>query len=145
MDLCKDVPAVVRQKLGSQGDAFQKLRKASFAECLGEQIALRLSPCCRNVGRNDCAFLLRGASERVPRAQLQDVRSFPGIEPRTSEAGLDPPRMQVAPSDARKLQELDMSECNRVPAAAWQRLARWEQLRKAKFEKRLGRRLLRRS
>ena len=77
--------------------------------------------------------------------QLQDVRSFPGIEARTSEAGLDPPRMQVAPSDARKLQELDMSECNRVPAAAWQRLARWEQLRKAKFEKRLGRRLLRRS
>ena len=76
--------------------------------------------------------------------QLQDVRSFPGIEARTSEAGLDPPRMQAAPSDARKLQELDMRCCDGVSAAAWQRLAtaRWEKLRKAKFERHLGRRWL---
>ena len=58
MDRCEAVPAAVWQKLGGQGDAFQKLRKASFRWRLGEQIALRLSPCCRNVGRNDCTFLL---------------------------------------------------------------------------------------
>ena len=54
---CEDVPAAVWQKLGGQGDAFQKLRKASFAVPLGEQIASRLPPCCvRNGGRRACTF-----------------------------------------------------------------------------------------
>ena len=46
MNSCSDVPAAVWQKLGGQGDAFQKFRKASFTMRLGEQTALRLSPCC---------------------------------------------------------------------------------------------------
>ena len=74
MDLCRDVPAAVWQQLGEAPGAFQKLRKASFDERLGEQSALLAAPysCCMQNVRGflrPCAFLLRGASMNAPRVR----------------------------------------------------------------------------
>ena len=79
MNRCKGVPAAVWQKLGGQGDVFQKLRKASFAERLGEQTALRVSP-CRVLFSARCfeerAEGVEGLLLALSRCQqLQDVRA----------------------------------------------------------------------
>ncbi|CAE7221218.1 unnamed protein product, partial [Symbiodinium necroappetens] len=150
LDLCRDVPAAVWQQLGqAQGEAFQKLRKASFKACFDERskgvegaaaLLLALSRCqlLQELGMAECDKVPAAAWQLLATARFwEQLRKadfswcfFHGSTGAEGAAGL-----LSALARCRQLQELLMGYCDGIPAAAWQQLegAQWPKLTKVDF------------
>ncbi|CAE7678881.1 unnamed protein product [Symbiodinium necroappetens] len=149
LDRCRDVPAAAWQQLGqAQGEAFQKLRKASFAWCFDRDpkgtegaagLLLALSRCqqLQELGMAGCSKVPAAAWQLLATARWEQLRKadFSECFGFLSKGGEGAAGLLSALARCRQLQELLMRACDQIPASAWQQLegAHWPKLTYVSF------------